>query len=301
MNLSAVNETEAIMTISQCLSTIGYNVSVEQLTAVVQTTRAMSSSASSMAGTYDEFFEDWTDFDNGVRNLENNYNTLVNSWNGSFKASLVITSLIAVSSLLWPLIVAVNTRRNLRTGAWRYNRRAYLKSYDVHRLAEVPGMMVGTVIVSFVVILILIAFTVFCFAYTDLRLYLSSMWFSFIVATLIAMAFQSSVKFLVFKKLLMDKDGRIIDMNKFSWGFCVLMYFNLLYGTLSAIIRLCYFICYTLLGILRVDASVLPKPFRLFDSSFYSYNGYMLFEVRVSQCHHVHRIFVFGSLYSIAM
>lgn len=70
--------------------------------------------------------------------FKDEYNELKWSWNYSLLTCAIIVTLIAMTSLLWPILISCNIRRNLRSGKWRQNKRAYVSKYQVHHLTSVP-------------------------------------------------------------------------------------------------------------------------------------------------------------------
>jgi hypothetical protein len=281
VNSSIYNSTQVLVDVTNALNLNGYNVTYPQVQEVSNDIQAVRTSAQDVVISYQSFYDSYTDFETYFLGLENDFNYFKDTFNTSIYASFVVTTFIGLFSLIWPLVIAVLVRKNLRTGRWRYNRSAYLPSYEVHTLSAVPGMFVGVIIVSFLVIATLLGITLFSIVYAPVRNFLVALFGDFVVGSIIAIVLLAILNYLMFS---LDSRKNLEahsynNVHRFSVFFGIMLYFNLLYGLLGALIRFGYFVCYCLIAVLRIDTSILPAVLWSVDSAFSTFNAYLLYEV----------------------
>ena len=78
-----------------------------------------------------DFSNGFFDLQDSVGSLKDEYNELKWVWNGCLISSVIITGTISLLSLVWPLLAAANTRRNLQTGKWRQNKSGKLCPHTI--------------------------------------------------------------------------------------------------------------------------------------------------------------------------
>jgi hypothetical protein len=223
----------------------------------------------------------WLD---GISNDENENERLFHefktAWNASIFSCVVIGAVLAVAVLAWPSVVASNIRRNLRVGAWRRNRAAYVSQVQLHTLAGVPGAFIGISVVAVILIPVVMALCVFCFVYNPLRVYLYDEWGSYIFAAMIGYALLMFVQEYLLGALQTDRDGNVKNLQSYSLYFAIMVFFHFLYGTVKAIFRFGMYVCYVLFVVLRMDMTVLPMVLRSADDIFLMFMSLMLYEVK---------------------
>lgn len=132
------NNTEAIDNLNHYLAELGFNITYDDIKQFEYAAKNVTDSADEVIWAYSEFYSWYDNFKNGFLSFKDEYEELRWSWNYSLLACAIIVSLIALASLLWPILVSCNIRRNLRSGKWRHNKRAYVSKYRIHHLAYVP-------------------------------------------------------------------------------------------------------------------------------------------------------------------
>jgi hypothetical protein len=231
---SSVNVTHAKQQIDFFLAELGYrNLTFDAIDNMSESLANFSAQAEETAGLFNEFSGGFFDLQDTVGSYKDEYNEFKYSWNGCLIASVVLTGLLSIVSLVWPIITAVNTRHNLRTGKWRLNRDAYVPKYQIHTLAEVPGIMFGVVIVSYIFFCLIMAGVLFLVIYGPVRNFIWKYLQKGIVSFICAIIFKSSLKFLVFDVWQLDKEGKIKNFEAYSVCFSVMLFFNIVYGILG--------------------------------------------------------------------
>ena len=108
-------------------------------------TKNLTSSTEEVIWAYSQFYSWYNDFRNGFMSFQDEFNQLKWSWNYSLLTCAILVTIIAMISLFWPILISCNIRRNLRSGKWRQNKRAYVSKYQVHNLATVPVRKLSSV------------------------------------------------------------------------------------------------------------------------------------------------------------
>ena len=285
-NSSTYNTTEVSEELSDLLQKMGYNITSSQAAGLLDALQDVATSAESLMAQGEDFLDWWKHINNEIAGYEHDYNIFKDTWNYSLYVSVTLAAGVALGAIMWPVVVAVNTRTNLRLGAWRSNPSLYRPHPPVHVLAGVPGMFLGIVIMASIVYAAVILLILFCFVYGPLRVWLYDLFGGLLVATGLGMLFVMVVNRIFFEgSSNIDKDGNIKHFDKYSRSFAVMLFFNLLYGTLSAIIRFGIFVTYSLVGVMRIDATLLPTPLRSADNFYGLYHAVLFFEVRFTSCY----------------
>lgn len=214
---------------------------------------------------------------------EKRFNEIKQAWNTSIFCCVVVGAVIAVVVLAWPSVMASNIRRNLRMGSWRLNRAAYVNQVKLHIIAGVPGAFIGISVVAVIIIPVILALFVFCFAYSPLRVYLYNEWGSYLYAGVIGYAFLFFIQEYLFGTLQTYSDGSVKNLQSYSLFFAVMVFFHFLYGSVKAVFRFGMYVCYMLFAVLRMDITVLPIVLRQYDDIYLMFNSLMLYEVYM-QC-----------------
>jgi hypothetical protein len=189
--------------------------------------------------------------------------------------SLSLSGTLALASLIWPLLVAVNIRYNLQTGLWRLNKQAYLTSYTVYTIVNIPGNQIGIVLFGMLLYTLVLQIFLFFLIYPPLLAWTIQTFAGFLVALCIGIAIKVIIVYILFDICLVWK----VTADSYSTAVTVMLFVNLLYGTLSAFYRVCYYIGYSLVALFRYDVSLLPSIMWSMDSAFYSFHAFLLYEV----------------------
>lgn len=276
---SSVNDTYAKSQIEYYLHELGYNVTVNDIMQTVSAMANVTSSAEDTAQYFDQLSDAYSDFKAKIRGYKDEYNDLKWSWNASLILASTLGSLCSLASLAWPILVSSNTRRNLRTGKWRYNKSAYCSHYKVHSLTEVPGTIFGVAAVSHILLVLVLSLVFFLVIYSPVRDFIWKYFKKYFVSLLCAVAFKNILIYLLFTVWQLDKDGQIKNIESYSIVFIIILFFNVVYGPLGSILRLLLFFCYSFVANLRIDSTMLPIPAWRLDAAFSAYNAYLLYEV----------------------
>lgn len=275
-NSSQYNETELSINFNTIVSQLGYNFTYDDFVDYTDTVKQLETELSDLVIYVNETII--VNFRETEDNVNYFFDTGKDAWNLSVQISLGISTVLCILALCWPLVVAVNVRNNLRTGLWRYNREAYVPSYNRYTLAAIPGNMMGVVLIGFTIIALCLTICIFIVAFEPLGSYLWEIFDAPLFACCFGIVVKMIVVYLLFVAFLKDKNGDIETVQGYSFAFCIYLFFNLLYGTLSAVYRLLYFIIYTIFALIRMDVTLLPLPFWGYDAAFSSFSSYMLYE-----------------------
>ena len=208
---------------------------------------------------------------------EEAFNLIKNSWNTSMALALGLSGTLAFVSLIWPMIFAVNARYNLRTGLWRHNKHAYLKSYSVHAIVNIPGNQIGTVILGVLIYTFVLQIFLFTLVYPPICQVLWIDMFSQLLITIcIGIALKTAIMYFIFGICLKCTN----NPNYYSIATTVMCFVNFLYGTINSFLRLCFFMGYSFVALFRFDVSVLPPiTWPYLDNAFYAFNAFLMYQV----------------------
>ena len=281
---TTINSTYAREQIDFYLQQLGYEVTLSDMQELSSAVANLTATAQTTSLYFNDLAEGYNDFKSRVRGYKDEYNDLKWSWNSAVIVSSIIASLTSAASILWPILVASNTRHNLRTGKWRLNKQDYCVNYKLHILTEVPGMIFGVTAVSHIVLFLVLAVVLFTLFYWPLREFIWDTFKKYIVSLFCAIVFKNLLVYLLFDKWQLDKMGSIKDLKTYSVVFMIILFFNVVYGALAGAIRLLVFFAYSFVANLRIDTTVLPIPLWKMDSAFSAYNAYLLYEVNQHLC-----------------
>jgi hypothetical protein len=245
----------------------------------------VTASASDTASYFNELAGAYSDFKAKIRGYKDEYNDLKWSWNSALIMASTLGTLTSLASLAWPIVVASNTRHNLRTGKWRFNKAAYCPNYKVHALTEVPGTIFGVAAVSHILLVLVLSLVFFLVIYTPIRDFIWKYFKKYFVSLACAIAFKNLLIYLLFEVWQLDQEGHIKNIESYSIVFMIILFFNVVYGPLGSILRLLLFFGYSFVANLRIDATMLPIPARRMDAAFSAYNAYLLYEVPFLSSH----------------
>ena len=206
---------------------------------------------------------------------ESQFNEFKASWNTSLIISVCLSSALALLSLLWPILAAVNIRYNLQKGLWRYNKKAYISTYKVYTVVDIPGNQVGIVLFGVIIYTLVLQIFLFFLVYPPLFQWVLDTFSGYLVAICIGIGIKMIIVYLIFDVCLISKSS----FDSYSTAVTIMLFVNLLYGVLSAFYRVCYYIGYSFVALFRFDVSMLPSVLWSMDSAFFTFNAYMRYQV----------------------
>lgn len=131
---------------------------------------------------------------------------------------------------------------------------------------------------AFSVVVIIITVLLFFVTTNRIRQYIINHYSGIVVSIIIAYVLRKGIIKIIFKGILVDKNGDMKSINAFSICFVCYMLFNIVLGQLLALSRLALFLLYVLVAVFRLDESLVPLVISDWDPAFYSYSAYLFFE-----------------------
>ena len=207
---------------------------------------------------------------------ESGFYLLRDSWNTSLTVAVSLAGLLATFSLIWPIVVSINTRYNLQTGLWRHNKHAYISSYKDYTIVNIPGNQICIVVVGIIIYTFVLQLFLFTFIYPPVYQFFWVSTFGWLVVGInIGVIIKTILVYLIFDCCLKCTN----NPHFYSIGITVMFLINFLYGIINAILRLGYYIAYSFFALFRYDVSTLPPLLWSMDSSFCAFNAFLLYQV----------------------